>query len=159
MLLVYFGVIQWLDTPFVKAFLWVFGFLVLLYSGIESIKEAGTVGGSSMRGGLSSLGKSFWSGFLLSLSNPLSILFWLGIYGSVLAKAANDYPMKQLIIYSGAIVLGILIWDIVMAAASSLFRRLLTDQVLKFISILSGLSLIGFGLYFGFQAARMLFFH
>lgn len=67
--------------------------------------------------------------------------------------------MQQLLIYSGAIVLGILLWDVAMAAASSLFRRFLTIQVLRVISILSGLSLIGFGFYFGVQAARLLFFH
>jgi L-lysine exporter family protein LysE/ArgO len=159
MLLVYFGVIHLLDTPFIKAFLWLFGFFVLVYTGIESIKEAGSFKTSEMRGGLPSLGRSFWSGFLVSLSNPLSILFWLGIYGSVLAKAANEYPIQQLLIYSGAIVLGILLWDLAMATASSFFRRLLTERVLKGISMLSGLSLVGFGLYFGVQAARLLFFH
>lgn len=67
--------------------------------------------------------------------------------------------MQQLLIYSGAIVLRILIWDVSMAAASSMFRKVLTTGVLKSISVLSGLSLVGFGLYFGVQAAQLLFFH
>jgi L-lysine exporter family protein LysE/ArgO len=112
-----------------------------------------------MRGNDVSLSKSYLSGFLMSLFNPLSILFWLGIYGSILAKVVSEYPMQQLLIYSGAIVLGILLWDVVMAAASSLFRKFLTVRVLKAISVLSGLSLIGFGFYFGVQAARLLFFY
>lgn len=66
--------------------------------------------------------------------------------------------MQQLLIYSGAIVLGILLWDVTMAAASSMFRKFLTPRVLKAISVLSGLSLVGFGFYFGVQAARLLFF-
>ncbi|WP_379131242.1 LysE family translocator [Paenibacillus sp. sgz500958] len=158
MLLVYFGVIHLLDSPFVKAFLWLFGFFVLLYSGFESIKDSGRTSFSGTRGIAAPLGRSFLSGFLLSLSNPLSILFWLGIYGSVLAKAAAEYPMQQLLLYSGAIVIGILVWDVTMAASSSIFRRLLTERVLKAIAVLSGLSLIGFGLYFGVQAYRLLFF-
>lgn len=159
MLLVYFGLIHLLDAPFVKVFLWLFGFFVLVYSGVDSIKNTGDISADGLRGNDTSLSKSYLSGFLMSLFNPLSILFWLGIYGSILAKAVSEYPMQQLLIYSGAIVLGILFWDITMAAASSLFRKFLTVRVLKAISVLSGLSLIGFGFYFGVQAARLLFFH
>jgi len=159
MLLVYFGVIHLLEAPFVKAFLWLFGFFVLVYTGIESIRDAGQLTSSNKQGGDVSLSKSLLSGFLMSLSNPLSILFWLGIYGSILAKAANEYPLKQLLIYSGAIVLGILLWDVTMATASSIFRRFMTARVLKAISMLSGLSLVGFGIYFGVQAFFLLFWH
>ncbi|WP_342566433.1 LysE family transporter [Paenibacillus sp. FSL R7-0345] len=160
MLLVYFGMIHLLDAPFVKAFLWLFGFFVLVYTGFDGIRSSGEVATASLRGGSdTSLFRSFLSGFLMSLFNPLSILFWLGIYGSVLAKAASEFPMQQLLIYSGGIVLGILLWDFSMAAASSMFRKVLTTRVLRAISVLSGLSLIGFGLYFGVQAARLLFFH
>ncbi|MEK4850829.1 LysE family transporter [Paenibacillus sp. FSL H7-0756] len=159
MLLVYLGMIHLLDAPFVKAFLWLFGFFVLVYTGIESIQHSGQIAAADTRGSGVSLSKSFVSGFLMSLFNPLSILFWLGIYGSILAKAVNEYPMQQLLIYSGAIVLGILLWDVTMAAASSMFRSFLTSRVLKSISVLSGLSLVGFGFYFGIQAARLLFFH
>ncbi|WP_246552878.1 LysE family transporter [Paenibacillus tritici] len=159
MLLVYLGMIHLLDAPFVKAFLWLFGFFVLVYTGVESIKHSGELSAADMRGSEASLSKSFTAGFLMSLFNPLSILFWLGIYGSILAKAVNDYPMQQLLVYSGAIVLGILLWDVTMAAASSIFRRFLTTRVLRAVSVCSGLSLVGFGFYFGIQAARLLFFH
>ncbi|NOU78975.1 threonine transporter [Paenibacillus sp. LMG 31459] len=159
MLLVYFGLIHLLDDPFVKVFLWLFGFFVLVYTGVDSIKNTGDLSVAGLRGSDASLSRSYVSGFLMSLFNPLSILFWLGIYGSILAEAASNYPMQQLLIYSGAIVLGILLWDVTMAAASSLFRKFLTVRVLQVISILSGLSLIGFGFYFGVQAARLLFFH
>ncbi|MEK3686991.1 LysE family transporter [Paenibacillus sp. FSL R10-2736] len=159
MLLVYFGLIHLLDDPFVKVFLWLFGFFVLVYTGVDSIKNTGDISVAGLRGSDASLSRSYVSGFLMSLFNPLSILFWLGIYGSILAEAASNYPMQQLLIYSGAIVLGILLWDVTMAAASSLFRKFLTVRVLQVISVLSGLSLIGFGFYFGVQAARLLFFH
>lgn len=158
MLLVYFGVIHLLESPFIKTFLWLFGFFVLVYTGIESIKDAGKITSSAVvQSNGASLGMTFISGFLMSLLNPLSILFWLGIYGSILAKAVNELPLQQLFIYSGAIVLGILLWDVTMAAASSIFRKFLTIRILKSISILSGMSLVGFGLYFGVQAFKLLF--
>jgi threonine/homoserine/homoserine lactone efflux protein len=159
MLLVYFGMIHLLDAPFIKAFLWLFGFFVLVYTGIESIMNSEEVASLEAREVGESLFKSFTSGFLMSLFNPLSILFWLGIYGSILAKMTSEYSMDQLLVYSGAIVFGILLWDVLMAGASSIFRKILTNRLLKLISISSGLSLVGFGLYFGVQALQLLFFH
>ncbi|WP_272038102.1 LysE family transporter [Paenibacillus sp. JJ-100] len=158
MLLVYFGVVHLLELPFVKVFLWLFGCFVLVYTGVDSIKSSGAHAPSQMRGDHSQLSKSFTQGFLMSLFNPLSIMFWLGIYGSVLAKAVDDSPMDQLLIYSGAIIFGVLLWDVFMATAVSVFRKYLTPNVLKGISIISGLSLVCFGCYFGYKAIQFLFF-
>jgi L-lysine exporter family protein LysE/ArgO len=93
----------------------------------------------------------------MSLSNPLTILFWLGIYGSVLAKTIHTFDSSQLLLYSCAIFSGIIIWDFTMALLASTFRKILTANILAWISIISGLSLIGFGLYFGYEAAKILF--
>ncbi|MFL0556442.1 LysE family transporter [Paenibacillus barengoltzii] len=155
MLLVYFGVVHFLNTSFMKSFLWLFGFFVLTYIGIDSLKQAGKIPDGGMRGS-EPLRKSFLSGFFMSVSNPLSILFWLGIYGSVLAQAAAHMRTLDLIINSSAIIVGLLVWDFTMAGFASVFRKLLTNRVLMLISILSGLSLIGFGLYFGYQAFLLL---
>lgn len=156
MLAVYLGVVRFLETPFMQTFLWLFGFFVLMYTGIETIMGAGKVVLQQQRQ-TESRWKSFLSGFMMSISNPLTILFWLGIYGSVLARAASSYGTSELILYSSAIILGLILWDIVMAGISSSFRKLLTSRLLTFISLLSGLSLIGFAIYFGIQAAKALF--
>ena len=154
MILVYLGFVQFLEIPVVKLFLWLFGFFVLVYTGIESIIGAGNIVKSNTRRDEHLL-KSFFSGFIMSLSNPLSILFWLGIYGSVLAKTISSYSTHQLLLYSSAIFIGLLIWDITMALIASSFRRILTPQIQMGISIISGLSLIGFGCYFGLQAFKL----
>ncbi len=155
MLLVYFGVIHFLNTPFMKSFLWLFGFFILTYTGIDSLKQAGKLSLSEMRG-REPLMKSFISGFMMSLSNPLSILFWLGIYGSVLAQTAATSNTRDLVVNSCAIIAGVLLWDITMAGFASIFRKILTDRVIRVVSVLSGISLIGFGLYFGYEAILLL---
>ncbi|WP_409299012.1 LysE family transporter [Peribacillus sp. SCS-26] len=156
MLLVYFGLAQFIEIGFIKTLLWSFGSFVLIYTGIESIIAAGKVSIRNSREKESSL-KSFISGFLMSISNPITILFWIGIYGSVLAKTASSYSNEQLILYSSAIFSGVLLWDVTMAAVSSGFRRILRSGLLTLISILSGISLIGFGIYFGYQAFKEIF--
>jgi L-lysine exporter family protein LysE/ArgO len=156
MLIVYIGVVSFLKTEFMQTFLWLFGFFVLSYTGIEAIVNAGKVHLSEYRG-KEPLLKSFLTGFLMSISNPLTILFWLGIYGSVLAKTAATYDTSQLVIYSSAIFIGLLVWDITMAGVASSFRKFLTSRLLVGISLLSGISMIGFGIYFGVQAFQTLF--
>ncbi|WP_044022192.1 LysE family transporter [Bacillus sp. SG-1] len=156
MLLIYFGVASFIDTPIIKTFLWLFGFFVLCYTGIESIihsspEKTSTASRSESRE------KSFRTGFFMAASNPLNILFWLGIYGSILAKTSESASSIQLLLYSGFIFLGITIWDVTMAGIATGARKWAKPIFLQGISILSGLVLIGFGIYFGLQAYQQLF--
>ncbi|MGM9956344.1 MAG: LysE family translocator [Peribacillus sp.] len=154
--LVFFGFIHFMDNSFLKTFLWIFGFFVLTYTGIESLLSAGKIEVNNQKSN-DRLASSFLSGFIMSLSNPLSILFWLGIYGSVLANSVSKYDMHHLVFYSLGILLGLLLWDFTMAIVSSSLRRFLSKPILTGISIISGVSLIGIGIYFSIQAAKLLF--
>ncbi|ARK30634.1 LysE family transporter [Halalkalibacter krulwichiae] len=156
MLFVFIGVVQFIEVPIIQTFLWAFGFFVLVYTGIESISGAGRISVDSRSTTKDSEMKSFFSGFFMSLFNPLTILFWLGIFGSILAKTVTTYGTSQVIMYSAAIFIGITVWDITMAALASTMRKYLTNRLLTMISIFSGFSLIGFGVYFGIQALLIL---
>ncbi|CAM3714786.1 hypothetical protein MALU111345_18775 [Marinicrinis lubricantis] len=158
MLLIYFGSAHFLSTPFMKTFLWLFGCFVLMYSGLESIISAKQLKhAAGYRSMQESKLKSFTSGFFMTLSNPLSILFWLGIYGSILAKTAEQYGAWDLLLYSSGIFVGLMLWDLTMAGVATVFQKYIRDGVLVFISRVAGLSLIGFGIYFGCQAGKLLF--
>lgn len=150
MLMVYLGMVHFLEVPIVQIFLWLFGGFILLYSGIEGIVGANSITLADTRG-KDSLFRCFMTGFIMSITSPLSILFWLGIYGSVLAKTAQVNGPGSLLIYSSMIFLGLTLWDILVASLTTGFRRFLNTHSLKAISIISGLSLVGFGLYFGYQ--------
>ncbi|WP_101841988.1 LysE family transporter [Halobacillus sp. Marseille-P3879] len=155
-LAVFFGVVHFLETSFMKTFLWSFGSFVLFYTGIESITSSQKLELSEDRT-KDSLRKTFTTGFLISISNPLSILFWLGIYGSVLANTIDKYDNAHLLLYGGAILIGVMAWDITMASVSSGFRKFLTERTLKRIAVVTGVSLLGFAVYFGYQAIRLIF--
>ncbi|WP_309122105.1 LysE family transporter [Paenibacillus sp.] len=157
MLLIYFGSAHFLQTPFMRSFLWTFGCFVLIYTGVESFQKAKGIGNASKEQGKEAPAKSFAQGFFLTLSNPLSILFWLGIYGSILAKAAEAAKPMDMLVNSAAIFIGILIWDFTMATISSSFQKFASGGFLTFVSRAAGLALIGFGLYFGIQAFKLLF--
>lgn len=156
MFMIYLGLVHFLNIPMVQIFLWLFGGFVLIYTGIESVVQVNRVQLQSVRGNKDSLLSCFLLGFFMSLTSPMSVLFWLGIYGSILAKTATSYGTSHLLIYSGMIFLGLALWDILVAGLTTGMRRFLNDKSLSAISILSGLSLIGFGLYFGIHGVLTL---
>ncbi|MBC6972789.1 LysE family transporter [Bacillus sp. Xin] len=156
MILIYLGIIHFLERDVIKLFLWSFGAFVLIYTGIESLKGANQISITNTKNDESII-RTFFSGFFMSLSNPLTILFWLGIFGSILAKAATSYSKEQLLLYSLGIVLGIFLWDITMASTSSIFRKMLNVRILSLITVISGISLIIYGVYFAFQTCQIIF--
>lgn len=156
MMLIYMGVVQFLNIPIVQIFLWLFGGIILIYSGIESIQSANKIPIAYQARRKDSLLRSFLVGFMLSITSPMSILFWLGIYGSILAKTASTYGTTHLLLYSSMIFLGLMLWDICVASLTTGMRRFLNEKSLMGISVLSGLSLIGFGAYFGYQGIQAL---
>ncbi|MGG3449278.1 LysE family transporter [Domibacillus aminovorans] len=157
MILVYFGVGHFIELPFMQTLLWLFGCFVLTYTGIENLLTLHKIEVDIRSGRNIPLRRSLLSGFFMSLLNPLTILFWLGIYGSVLAETADAFTENQVMIYSMAIISGVLLWDLTMAFLSSGARRFLSTTLLEFISVLSSISMIGFGIYFGIQAYQVLF--
>ncbi|MGN7310874.1 LysE family transporter [Alkalicoccobacillus gibsonii] len=157
MLIVFLGVSHFLEIEGVKVFLWLFGAFVLAYTGVESLKTGAKEASGTRHSVINeSLTQSFWSGFLISVTNPLTILFWLGIYGSVLAKTVTLYEINQIWLYSAAIFVGIAAWDIVVAVLSSTARRFVNQKAISRVSILSGICLIGFGAYFGYMGVSTL---
>lgn len=141
MVMIYFGFAHLIHVPFIKTFLWTFGCFVLIYTGVESIKHA-DISFSADNDRDKKRSKSFMNGFIITLSNPLSILFWLGIYGSVLAKTAETHDALHLLLYSLGIFLGLLLWDIMMAAVASSFQKWMSKRALRLISQFSGFVLI-----------------
>ncbi|MBB3111107.1 threonine/homoserine/homoserine lactone efflux protein [Paenibacillus phyllosphaerae] len=157
MLLVFMGFVHFMSVPFVKSFLWLFGAFVLIYTGVESligIRNLHIQANGDMNE--TPLLKAWTTGFFMSLANPLTILFWIGIYGSVLAEAAAKSSGDQLLVYSMAIICGVLCWDITMSGLAGFFRKILSDTFMKIIALISGISLVGFGAYFAIEAFRLL---
>ncbi len=157
MCIVYFGVGQFIDSLLLKIILWSFGCFVLLYTGIENLLSLHKIKMNLKSRKRVRLRNSILSGFFMSLLNPLTILFWLGIYGSILAKTAGVSTGYQIILNSIAILVGIILVDFIMSFLSSGARKLLSDKLLKIVSLISSIIMIGFGIYFGIQAYQALF--
>ncbi|MFD1427389.1 threonine/homoserine/homoserine lactone efflux protein [Kroppenstedtia sanguinis] len=155
MFLIYFGVASILTSPVAKLVLWAAGFFVLLYLGYESIKEAfKEINVSFQENSSSKISKSFFSGFLIAVSNPQNIIFWIGIYGSVLASTVESVGEGSALLYSSAIFIGIILWDLFVSVSIHYSRKFVNQKYMKWISITAGMILIGFGFFFGFKAVE-----
>jgi len=157
MLMVYFGVGQFIDSPYMRIFLWCFGFFVLMYTGIENLLTINNISMDPKFRKIVRLRHSLLAGLLMAFLNPLTILFWLGIYGSILVSGGSEISGIETVIISIAILMGIALVDFIMAFSSSSSRNMLSTPVLKAISFISSLCMIGFGIYFGIQAFHALF--
>ena len=156
MLLIYFGVSTYLTTPMAQLIMWIFGFLILVYLGYESIRDAFKEVTISDEVEKETKSKSFISGFLIAISNPLNIIFWIGIYGSVLTTTLNTIGTGQALLYSSAIFVGIAAWDLTVATSVNFGRKFANQRFLKWLSVIAGLVLIGFGVSFGYRAIKSL---
>lgn len=157
MFIVYFGIGQFINSIWLKTILWSFGCFVLLYTGIENLLSLHKIEMDSKTCKRTRLRQSLMTGFFMSFLNPLTILFWLGIYGSILAKTAGISTGYEIILVSIAILIGIILVDFIYAFLSSVARKLLSTQLLKTVSFISAILMIGFGIYFGEQAYQVLF--
>ncbi|MFD1677625.1 LysE family transporter [Alicyclobacillus fodiniaquatilis] len=156
MLLIYFGLAKLFTLPGVKLLLWVAGSVILMYIGLETLLNLRRLKLSTVVAGESSA-RSFLTGFFMAVSNPMNFVFWFGIYGAILSKAAEQEDNAAFLGHSCGIFVGILIWDIAMALAASMFQQYANRRVLQTVSALAGLSLVGFAGYFAFQAQQALF--
>jgi threonine/homoserine/homoserine lactone efflux protein len=157
MFLIYFGVSAYLTTPAAQLIMWIFGFFILVYLGYESIRDAFKEVHITDEIQKESISKSFLSGFFIAISNPLNIMFWIGIYGSVLTTTLSTVNQGQSFLYSSAIFIGIAIWDLTVATSVHFGRKFVNQRFLKWLSVIAGVVLIGFGLNFGYRAVKNLF--
>ncbi len=74
-----------------------------------------------------------------------------------LRKQLESLQDIKYLLNSIAILVGIILVDLIMSFLSSGARKLLSTKLLKIVSIISSISMIGFGIYFGIQAFQALF--
>ena len=150
-LVAYFGLARLITIPAVKTAILFFGMLVLTYLGYQTIKDASRpveiqASNSKVRKNL------FIQGYAVNISNPMAVVWWLGVIGSILASSAQDGLNMLTLLYTLTIIVGIFIWHTGLSLVSHFSQRSLCPRLIKAISIISGLVLIGFALRFGYDA-------
>jgi threonine/homoserine/homoserine lactone efflux protein len=154
LLVIYFGLAELLLHPVAKISIWCFGSLVLLFLGVQTIRGAWKP--QEMKSApWASNRNAILAGFLLALINPMTIVWWLGVFG-VLIGSSNEGMSFSSLLHNSTIILGVLVWFFFLAMTLHFGKRWIAGKYLRWISAIAGLSLVGFGLHFGYMVIREL---
>jgi threonine/homoserine/homoserine lactone efflux protein len=154
LLVIYFGLSGFVHLPLFKVLIWALGAIVLLYLGSQSIREAlGKIDLDTTR--VSTSGNPLWVGYLVNISNPIAIVWWVGIFGSLLGSSAGSAAKLGALLSSSTILIGILCWHATMSLLTHWGKRFLNERNAKYILVIAGLALILFGTRFAYNAIRL----
>ena len=133
------------------------GGLFLLYLGVRTLltppssqPAAQTV--AEMDGARSNLWRAWGSTFLLTLTNPMTILAFVAIFGGA-GLAAEAGALGAVLLVLG-VFLGSALWWLTLTTAVSLARRKVTPRVLTWINRSAGLLILAFAAYALFSSLR-----
>lgn len=145
------GISSWMSIHWIHVTLTWLGALFFLKLGYTSIKSAFHTADNFMIQ-IASLEPSkwnaFWSGFLISLINPISFLFWLGVYGSLYVSLLQKHNTNMITLCIVFLFLGIIVWNINVATTIHFSRKFLHNTGIRIITFIAGLVLLGFGIKF-----------
>lgn len=128
--------------PEILTFIYIFGIIYIVYKGIKTIQDKGDspkVLGSA----------SFLSGFKINLANPKMWVFYISVLPLFITDESNIFSS---LIFLGIVTIFInLFADISYAFLSSYLFNNSTTKVKRYINIISGVCLIGIGIYLFFS--------
>ncbi len=97
------------------------------------------------------LTKNFSLGFLIYLSNPLPIGFWIFAVGILYSYHWLRPSLTEQIVFIGGMALGTAAWFLMLAKWAVWKRTTISDETVKRITLVSGFTLMAFGLYMGWE--------
>jgi len=155
-LLAYAGADPLSHQPWARVALFAAGAVVMGWLGYQAIRAALAPAGPEDAGDRAApelRASAFVSGFCITIVNPMTIAFWLGILSAALASRDRASLGLELL-YVASLVAGCLLWTLGLASALHFGRRVARGPALKVVSALAGLVLIGFGVQFAWKAIR-----
>lgn len=152
-LIICFGLGHLFSSETVQLLLGILGAILLVFMGFQNIKSRKKhVSKTSDEEGESDTRRknTYFTGFILAIANPLNIVFWTGIYGSLTLETTSTGSTFVLFLF---IFLGIIISNIVMSFMSSLGKSFFKPKYLQGISVFSGIVLIFYGLWIAYTSS------
>jgi threonine/homoserine/homoserine lactone efflux protein len=150
LLLVFFGLSRFLQIMVIKTLIWSLGALALLYFGYRSIRDAR--GPVDLDGTVVITARSpLLVGYVVNVSNPIAIVWWLGVFGSLLSETVAGGSRIHALVVSSTILIGILLWHSTMSLLTQWGKRFLNERTARLICVAAGMALVLFGLWFAYN--------
>lgn len=148
-LLAILGIASLLEKDKVKFIFKMFGAIILVVFGINIILGVFGIEILPSLNSINNLANSglynaFILGFIITASNPLTILFWTGVFASKIAE--ENLIRKNLIFFGIGAVIPTLISQTIFAFIGSLTKKFMPDEIVSILNIFVGASLIYFAI-------------
>lgn len=141
-----------LEKPGIKTFLKYFGTLMLLYFGAGILLDGFSIHIiPSLNNTETALKTSnaFITSMILTASNPLTIVFWTGVFATKIA--GEGYGKKEMLLFGTGAVLTTLVFLGLMALVAGWLHVFVPEMLIKILNGIVGLVLIGFGIRMGLK--------
>jgi threonine/homoserine/homoserine lactone efflux protein len=149
LLLVFFGLSGFMQVRLVQILVWILGAVVLFYFGYRSLRGASTAIDLE-REVVVTARSPLLVGYMVNISNPIAVVWWLGVFGSLLSETDAGLTRLSALASSATILIGILAWHSTVSLLSHWGKRFLNQRWAKYVSIIAGIALLFFGLRFGY---------
>lgn len=137
------GSLLFLQEPLVLKVIGVLGAIILCYFGIKTMRSPIVI--SAKNAALPKKHHNFITGYLICISSPLSILFWIGLASEVAEIAAKQ---QYAVYYFGlGLFLGVFTWLVMLNGVLSSMRHQISPKILNIFNQIGGLVIIVFGVY------------
>ncbi len=127
--------------------LWIklIGGIFLVYLGVKTLLSEPAQRTASNDGGSKNLLNAYVSTYLLTLTNPTTILSFAAIFAGLGAGSTNGNYLTATILVVG-VFLGSVAWWFILSSGVSLFRNKFNLQTMRWVNRISGIIILGFGL-------------
>lgn len=152
LLVVFFGLSRFIEAAPVKAAIFALGALILGYFGYRSLRD--TAPRIDLADTVTTTARNpVLVGFAVNISNPIAVVWWGGVFGSLLGELAGQTTELQALLSSSAILVGILMWHTTTSCLTHWGQRFVNRKTARYISLIAGAVLLLFGLRFAYLTA------
>ena len=156
LILIFFGLTSFYNFAFMKIFLGIAGSIILIYLGVISAKEFFSKANATESKPHRLFKTSFITGYVLAISSPITIVWWTGVFGALLASQTNIQTSVSAFFSCLSILLGCFLWVFFLATALHWGKKIINEKIVGVISLVAGIFIIVFGLYFLYRTIQLM---
>lgn len=149
--LVVSGLTPLADRPALRLPLFLAGAAMLGFVGWSSLRAA--IAGVEPAATAPSGRRSYLTGFLMAVLNPMGIIYWLTIGAALVATAVAQVGAAGSPLLVGGVFFGIMCWVTFLSALGVVARPFVSGTGMRWITGVSGAIVLGFAVWFLVQAA------
>lgn len=150
-ILIVSGLTPLADRPALRVPLFLAGAVMLVWIGVNSVRTA-LSGAGSDPGRVPAGRASYLTGVLMALFNPMGLVYWLSVGAALVADAVERAGSTGAPMLVGGVFAGIFLWVTFLSWLAQVARRFVTGRGMLWVTGIGGIVLIGFGLWFVYQA-------